>query len=273
MLPGIRYWPPASSRSTRGWRAVRSALGPISAISPSASRTAWSARIWLGWAQVMRLALWISMFGQNPSEHLSSRGPLEKLAHPRPAQPALAVHDQRAAQEHLLREPGEFPSLIQVVIGAVVGVGLPVGQAPRRIPHDQVGIRARQEIPLAGIETEDPGWIGAGEGYELLRGQAPLHNTLGPQHGQSVAHARQAVGDLGEVRRAQFFARDGDRLPFVLDRAGAVVEEGAVIGADREQMPTFQSRPQGGVVRLGAQRRRAHPARPVGPLQQVLREE
>src|SRR3989304_910362 len=136
MLPGIRYWPPASSRSARGWRAVRSALGPIPAISPSASRTAWSGRIWLGWAQVMRLALWISMFGENPSEHLSASRPLQEATHPRPAQPALAIHDQRAAQEHLLREPGEFPSLIEVVIGAVAGGGQSVGQAPRRIPDD-----------------------------------------------------------------------------------------------------------------------------------------
>src|SRR3990170_4031079 len=143
MLPGIRYWPPASSRSARGWRAVRSALGPISAISPSASRTAWSGRIWLGWAQGMRLALWISMLGENPSEHLGAGRPLQETAHPRPAQPALTVHDQRAAQEHLLRKPGELPALIEVVIGAVAGVSQSVGQSTSRVPDDQIGIRTR----------------------------------------------------------------------------------------------------------------------------------
>ena len=193
------------------------------------------------------------------------------------AKPALAIHDHLAAQEHLFGQADQLPVLKQVVIGAVVGAGAAavhaVGQAQVGVPHNNVGIRAGQQGAFAGVEAEDAGRVGAGEGNELVGGQAASAHAVRPQHRQAVANAGQAVGNLGEVVSAQLFAGDGDRLAFIDDGLRAVIEEGAVVGANGLDDALSQALPQALVVSNAAHRRGANPLGAIWAAQVVNGEE
>jgi len=60
------------------------------------------------------------------------------------AEPFLAINYQVTTQENLLREPYKFPTLIEIVIRAVMGMCHAVFEWTVRVPDDNVGVGARE---------------------------------------------------------------------------------------------------------------------------------
>ncbi len=186
------------------------------------------------------------------------------MPHPRAAQPAVAIDDQAAAEEHFFGVAGEFPTFVQVVVGAMVGVGAAVGEFSGGVPDGNVGVGTREERAFAGVEAKDFGGVGAAEGDELIGGDAPCAHTVCPHDGQAVAHAGQAVGNFGEVVRPQLFAGDGNLFAFIGDRLGPIEKEGAVVGAEDVQGAIPQRLPDAGMIGFAAHGGGADPFGSVG---------
>ena len=114
----------------------------------------------------------------------------------------------------------------------------------RRVQHDQIGIRPDQHRALPGIEVQDLGDIGRGDGDKFVRRQPSRDNAMGPEHRQSVFQPAGAVRDLGEIAKPE---------PLLLGG------EGAMVGRHHRQRAGLQAGPQAVLMLLAAEWRAHHP--------------
>src|SRR5690242_16729888 len=94
---------------------------------------------------------------------LAETGPMQVLAGALLALP-LAVADEYApTREYDHRHPGHLHALVEVVIGALVGCRRAHGMGGVGIPDDHIGVAARRDNALLGIDAKELGRVGAGE--------------------------------------------------------------------------------------------------------------
>src|SRR5690606_9602555 len=125
--------------------------------------------------------------------------------------------DGHPAREDGLDAAGDAFALVRRVVDVhVVRLG---GQhlLGVRVVDDDVGVGARGEGALLRVQAEHPGRGGAGDLDPAAAGDVPVDHGL-VQQVHAVFHARQPVGDLGEVAAAEFLL--------------AHEAEGAVVGGD-----------------------------------------
>ena len=122
-----------------------------------------------------------------------------------------------------------------------------------RVEDDNIGVAARGELTLAGVQPEVAGRVRARHLDEAGPADPPRHDPEAVQQGQAQLQPGGAIGHGGEVR--------GGRL--------LLEGEGAVVGADETQRPVGQRRPQRLLVGSGAQRG-AHHGDPRGQFLAVL---
>lgn len=165
-----------------------------------------------------------------------------------------AVDDGLAARQHGLDLPGDpLPLVHRVVDVHVVRLG-GQGLLGLRVVDDDVGVGARRDGALLGVEAEHPGRGRAGDLDPAAPADVPVDDGLMEQI-HPVLHARQPVGDLGEVAAAHLL------LPGEAERA--------VVGGDHLEVVGAQSAPEGGLVFAWPQRGRADV---LGPLEVRLGE-
>lgn len=149
------------------------------------------------------------------------------------------VDDDFAAREDRVDASGDPLALVRRVVHVhVVGLGgddlLGV-----RIVEDDVGVGARRDGALLGVEAEHPGRARAGDLDPAAAADVPVQDGL-VEEVHPVLHPGQAVGDLREVAAAELLL--------------AAEAERAVVGGDHLEVVGPQAPPQGRLVLARAQR-------------------
>ena len=128
--------------------------------------------------------------------------------------------------------PADLPAFEHAVVGVHVLGGGGDGVVGLWVPEEEVGVFAFGYNAFA-CEAEDAGWVGADEGYELLRGEEAGVDAVVPEELEAVFDAGAAVGDFGEVVLSERLLLGGKR---------------AVVGGDDLQAAVGEGGPEGGVI-------------------------
>src|SRR3984885_9972061 len=166
--------------------------------------------------------------------------------------PGLILDDGAAGQNDV-DVPVDLPSLPRRVVHVhVVGLADADRRMTVRVVDDDVRICTGADDALLAVHAEHPGRGRAADVHPALQRDAPVGHAL-VQQVHPVLDAAYPVGNLGEVADAHVL------LVLHAERAVVRGHRGDIAGTD--VLPEFVLVPLG----AGAQRRRAHPLRPLDP--------
>src|SRR3954451_8002436 len=200
-----------------------------------------------------RFCLWKSgFFSGTGSVEIAGEVAREVLAVALGADVAVVLDDHRASAQHGVDLAVDLEALPCRVVHVHVVLLVDADRGvPGRVPHEDVGVETGRDLAFR-LEAEQSGRGGGARLDPTLERDLAVHHAL-VQQLHAMLDAADAVGDLGEVA-------DADLL-LLLEA------ERAVVGGHHRQLVQAQTLPQVAGVRLvlGAQRRRAHPLRPLEP--------
>jgi len=118
-----------------------------------------------------------------------------------------------------------LPALPRAVVGHVEVVARE-RLLERRVEQDEVGVAARREHALRGIQAEDARGVGRGDRGEALERHAALDDALGPRDPQARLGADVAAGDVLD-RPAPELQREARGVLVGRERGDALADEPA----------------------------------------------